>query len=88
MGDISTDSTVAQFIHASSSMESQLKPAFVSVGKQHKWGTSTKVGSAFPSVNVDIGFLGLDPNNQHNTADLVKDKKILWVTLPGAFTPT
>lgn len=55
---------------------------------QHKWGTNTQLGSAFPSVKVDIGFYGLDPKAEKDTAELVKGKKVLWVTLPGAFTPT
>jgi len=54
----------------------------------HKLGTSTKVGDAFPNVKVDIGFLGLDPSNAKMTGDLTKGKKTLWVSLPGAFTPT
>jgi len=53
----------------------------------HKWGTSTKVGDAFPNKAVDIGFVGLDPANRKMSGDLNKGK-ILWVTLPGAFTPT
>jgi len=51
-------------------------------------GTSTKVGDTFPDVSVDIGFLGLSPDNAKKTSDLVKGKKTLWVSLPGAFTPT
>jgi peroxiredoxin len=54
----------------------------------HKWGTSTKVGDAFPNVAVDIGFVGLDPNNRKMSGDLNKGQKTLWVSLPGAFTPT
>jgi len=54
----------------------------------YKLGSSVTVGSAFPSVEVDIGFVGLDPKNRKNTTDLVKGRKTLWVTLPGAFTPT
>ena len=46
------------------------------------------VGTPFPNVGVDIGFLGLDPNNKKMTGDLNAGKKTLWVGLPGAFTPT
>jgi len=53
----------------------------------HKLGTNTKVGDAFPNVAVDIGFLGLDPANKKMTGDLAKGNT-LWVSLPGAFTPT
>ena len=53
-----------------------------------KLGTSTKVGDAFPNVKVDIGFLGLDSNNAKMTGDLNAGKNTLWVSLPGAFTPT
>jgi len=52
-----------------------------------KLGTSTKVGDTFPDVKVDIGFLGLDPANAKMTGTLAKGKT-LWVSLPGAFTPT
>ena len=55
---------------------------------EHKFGTSTKVGDTFPDVAVDIGFLGLDPTNSKRTSDLNKGKNNLWVSLPGAFTPT
>jgi len=54
----------------------------------HKWGTTTKVGDAFPNVAVDIGFAGLSADNRKMTGDLNKGSKILWVSLPGAFTPT
>ena len=53
-----------------------------------KLGTKTCVGDAFPDVGVDIGFLGLDPNNKKKTSALTAGKKTLWVGLPGAFTPT
>ena len=58
------------------------------VAMSHKWGTSTKVGDTFPDVEVDIGFLGLSPDNQKKTGALNAGKKVLWVSLPGAFTPT
>ena len=51
-------------------------------------GRGPKPGAAFPNVRVDIGFVGLDPANAKQSADLVKGKKCLVVTLPGAFTPT
>jgi len=46
------------------------------------------VGDAFPNVAVDIGFAGLSADNRKMTGDLNKGSKILWVSLPGAFTPT
>ena len=51
-------------------------------------GGGPEVGSKFPDVGVDIGFLGLSDDAKKTTGDLVNGKKILWVTLPGAFTPT
>ena len=51
-------------------------------------GRGPKPGAAFPNVRVDIGFVGLDPANAKQSADLVKGKKCLVVPLPGAFTPT
>ena len=54
----------------------------------HKWGSSTEAGAAFPNVAVDIGFAGLDPKNRKMSGDLNKGQKTLWVSLPGAFTPT
>ena len=53
-----------------------------------KLGTNTKVGDAFPDAQVDIGFVGLDPANRKSTKELNAGKKNLWVSLPGAFTPT
>ena len=41
---------------------------------EHKWGTSTKEGDAFPNVPVDIGFVGLDPANRKMSGDLNKGK--------------
>ena len=41
---------------------------------EHKWGTSTKEGDAFPNVPVDIGFAGLDPTNRKMSGDLNKGK--------------
>jgi len=51
-------------------------------------GGNPTVGTPFPNVGVDIGFLGLDPKAKKQTADLIAGKKTLWVGLPGAFTPT
>ena len=51
-------------------------------------GNNPTAGTTFPDVKVDIGFLGLDANNAKMTGELNKRKKILWVSLPGAFTPT
>ena len=42
------------------------------------------VGDKLPSVELHIGF----PPKKHNLADFAKDKSILLVGLPGAFTPT
>jgi len=51
-------------------------------------GGNPTAGTTFPDVAVDIGFLGLSPDNKHMTGALNKGKKTLWVSLPGAFTPT
>jgi len=45
---------------------------------------SVKVGDAVPSVSLDQGF----PPVKVPLADYCKDKKIVLVGLPGAFTPT
>lgn len=42
------------------------------------------VGDSLPSVELHQGF----PPKQYNLADFAKDKSILLVGLPGAFTPT
>lgn len=42
------------------------------------------VGENLPSVDLHIGF----PPEKHNLAAFAKDKSILLVGLPGAFTPT
>ena len=48
-----------------------------------------KVGDAFPAdVTVHIGFAGNTPSAPQTTGSLVAGKKVLFVTLPGAFTPT
>ena len=48
-----------------------------------------KVGDAFPKdVTVHIGFAGNTPTAPQKSGDLVAGKKVLFVTLPGAFTPT
>jgi len=51
-------------------------------------GGNPTVGTPFPDVAVDIGFFGLDPKNRVQTGALNAGKKNLWVSLPGAFTPT
>ena len=47
-----------------------------------------KVGDTFPDVIVHVGFAGNTPDAPQSTTSLLKDKKCLFVTLPGAFTPT
>jgi hypothetical protein len=42
------------------------------------------LGDQLPSVDLHLGF----PPTKHNLADFAKDKAILLVGLPGAFTPT
>ena len=43
-----------------------------------------KVGDTFPTApSVQIKF-----KENHTMESLLKDKKVLLVTLPGAFTPT
>jgi len=42
------------------------------------------VGSFLPSVELHQGF----PPEKHNLADFAKDKNIILLGLPGAFTPT
>jgi len=42
------------------------------------------VGDSLPSVELHQGF----PPKKYNLADFAKDKSILLVGLPGAFTPT
>ena len=51
-------------------------------------GGGPAVGSPFPDVGVDIGFLGLSDDAKKSTKSLCDGKKVLWVSLPGAFTPT
>ena len=48
-----------------------------------------KVGDTFPKdVTIHIGFAGNTPTAPQTTGSLLAGKKILVVTLPGAFTPT
>ena len=42
------------------------------------------VGDPLPSVDLHLGF----PPQKHNLADLARDKSIVLLGLPGAFTPT
>jgi len=45
---------------------------------------SVEVGDAVPCVNLDQGF----PPVKVALSDYCKDKKIVLMGLPGAFTPT
>ena len=51
----------------------------------HTRGLAIKVGSKFPSVEVDAAKW---PPTAFNLADRIADKKVIVVGLPGAFTPT
>jgi len=51
-------------------------------------GRGPAKGAQFPNVRVDIGFAGLDSKHIKQSGDLVAGKRVLVVTLPGAFTPT
>jgi len=42
------------------------------------------VGDAVPSVELHQGF----PPKKHNLADFAKNKSVVLLGLPGAFTPT
>ena len=44
-----------------------------------------KAGAAFPNVEVDAASW---PPTAFNLHDRIKDKKVIIVGLPGAFTPT
>lgn len=56
---------------------------FVSV-EAWKLGHDVKVGGKVPSVDLHKGF----PPEKVSTADLTKGKKVVFVGLPGAYTPT
>jgi peroxiredoxin len=43
-----------------------------------------KVGDPIPDVNLDLGF----PPEPFGLKEFCKDKKVVIVGLPGAFTPT
>ena len=48
-----------------------------------------KVGDTFPTdVIVHIGFAGNTPTAPQKVGSLTAGKKVLFVSLPGAFTPT
>ncbi len=49
---------------------------------------SVNVGDRFPACSGDIGFLGKIPDARKSMPDLLKGKKCIVVSLPGAFTPT
>lgn len=46
--------------------------------------TFASVGDQLPSVELHLGF----PPKKYNVADFCKDKSVILVGLPGAFTPT
>jgi hypothetical protein len=50
----------------------------------HALRSFASVGDMLPSVELHHGF----PPKKHNLATFAKDKSILLVGLPGAFTPT
>jgi 2-Cys peroxiredoxin 5 len=41
-------------------------------------------GDKVPSIELDLGF----PPKKVNIAEYIKGKKIIFMGLPGAFTPT
>jgi hypothetical protein len=55
--------------------------AAVSVSSRRSFAS---VGDQLPNVDLQLGF----PPKKHNLADFAKNKSILVVGLPGAFTPT
>jgi len=42
------------------------------------------VGDQLPSIDLHLGF----PPKKYNLAEFCKDKSVILVGLPGAFTPT
>ena len=51
----------------------------------HTHTRAIAVGAKFPSVDVHLASW---PPTYFNIADKIKDKKVIIVGLPGAFTPT
>ena len=56
------------------------------LAQQHQLQRATfaSVGEKLPSVDLHLGF----PPKKYNLAEFCKNKEVLLVGLPGAFTPT
>jgi len=52
--------------------------------KQRTAANQVSIGDQVPDVSLDKGF----PPEKVSLRDFCKDKKILVIGLPGAFTPT
>mmetsp|Transcript_10345 Transcript_10345/g.18908 ORF Transcript_10345/g.18908 Transcript_10345/m.18908 type:complete len:82 (-) Transcript_10345:506-751(-) len=67
-----------------------IAPRITSSSSSFVWKTSVatrsfaSVGDKLPNVELHLGF----PPKKYNLADFAKNKSIVLVGLPGAFTPT